>query len=48
MIRTLKQFRDECINNYESDLSIAPWKERYKEGYRCVPVEITEIKEIKK
>jgi len=44
-ISTVKEFKDECIDSYMDTMLIATsWLICKNQGYRCVPVEITEIK----
>jgi len=44
-IQDIKEFEDECIDCFlDSFLICITWQILKSQGYRCVPVEITEIK----
>lgn len=45
ILNSIKDFEDDCMNEFvESRNVLVDWETIYKAGYRCVPVEITEIK----
>jgi len=43
-LNSVREFKDDCIEFFNEITVLDTFESLKKEGYRCVPVEITEIK----